>query len=493
MKSKLSRLAAGAALAVLTALLWLPAGGCTLTTAADTGALDSSTGADGGGGDLGPADTGTGDYTSDGEGGGSGDSGSGAEPSAEPPTGEDTGDTGVDTGVDTGTGTDDTGGTQSGTLTAGSFDDNLNFDVFQDFMGEVLQSDAAGDYPSLALGQRVIVTVKDGQDAPILDARVVITPEGQEEPVLLDQTTGSDGRVLFLTGLDDTSDATSFTLTVYPPGEGEPEPVADVRTLDDLEWNVTLATTAAAAAKLDLAFVVDATGSMADELEYLKTEVQSIAQAVSELFPDVTQRYALIVYRDEGDIYVVRPFDFTATLQEFVDNLAAQSADGGADWPEAVHLALEESGKLSWETSGTARVLFWIADAPPHTEFAERTFEALQALRAKTIAVYPVAASGVGTELEFYMRTAAFLTLSEYLFLTNDSGVGNPHAEPHIPCYHVQRLDQLMIRMIQSELAGQRSEPNPADIIRTVGNPVNGVCTPEEDETGQQQEGQVNQ
>jgi hypothetical protein len=54
MKSKLSRLAACAALAVLTALLWLPVGGCTLTTAADTGALDSSTGADGGGGDLGP-------------------------------------------------------------------------------------------------------------------------------------------------------------------------------------------------------------------------------------------------------------------------------------------------------------------------------------------------------------------------------------------------------------------------------------------------------
>lgn len=488
MKSKLSRLAVGTTLAVLIALLWLPVGGCTPTTAADTGARDSRTGAEGGG-DLTPTDAGAGDYTSDEEGGASGDSDSGVEPSAEPPTGEDTG----DTGGDTGTGTDDTGGTQSGTLTAGSFDDNLNFDVFQDFIGEVQQSDAAGDYPSLALGQRVIVTVKDGQDAPILDARVVITPEGQAEPVLLDRTTGSDGRLLFLTGLDDTSDATSFTLTVYPPGDGAPEPVADVRTLDDLEWSVTLATTAAAPAKLDLAFVVDATGSMADELEYLKTEVQSIAQAVSELFPAVAQRYALIVYRDEGDIYVVRPFDFTATLQEFVDNLAAQSADGGADWPEAVHLALEDSGKLSWETSGTARVLFWIADAPPHTEFAERTLDALQALRAKTIAVYPVAASGVGTELEFYMRTAAFLTLSEYLFLTNDSGVGNPHAEPHIPCYHVQRLDQLMIRMIQSELAGQRSEPDPADIIRTLGNPVNGVCTPEEDETGQQQEGQVNQ
>ena len=89
------------------------------------------------------------------------------------------------------------------------------------------------------------------------------------------------------------------------------------------------------------------------------------------------------------------------------------------------------------------------------------------------------------------MRSAAFLTLSEYLFLTDDSGVGNPHAEPHIPCYLVQRLDQLMIRMIQAELTGARVEPDPADIIRTVGNPVAGVCVPEEDDTGQQQDGQA--
>jgi hypothetical protein len=280
--------------------------------------------------------------------------------------------------------------------------------------------------------------------------------------------------VLFLTGLDGPTEATSFTLAVYPPGAQEP--VTDVRTLDDLEWKVTLAAGAAAPAKLDLAFVVDTTGSMSDELEYLKTEMQGIVQSVSDLFPDTQQRYALILYRDAGDDYVVRPFDFTASLDEFLSNLGAQSANGGADWPEAVHLALEAADKLTWQTSDTARVLFWIADAPPHTEFGARTLAALQALRAKTIALYPVAASGVGGDLELYMRTAAFLTLSEYLFLTDDSGVGNPHAEPHIPCYQVQRLDQLMIRMIQSELAGQRVEPDPADIIRTVGNPVQGVC-----------------
>ncbi|MCK4342469.1 MAG: VWA domain-containing protein [Phycisphaerae bacterium] len=379
-------------------------------------------------------------------------------------------------------------GAQSGTLTAGSFDDNLNLETFTGFLDEVLDSDETDVFPDVQLGQRVIVTVVDESGNPVNDARVIVTLESeqqqqqQQQQPALNQTTGSDGRVLFLTGLDGGDDATSFQLQVQSPVEGT-ESVVETRDLTDLEWEVTLpGVSGTLPSRLDLAFVVDATGSMGDELEYLKAEVRDIAAAVNELFPLVTQRYALIVYRDVGDIYVTRTFDFTTSLDEFQADLDDQNASGGGDWPEAMDRALEEALELSWQASDTARVLFLIADAPPHVEHAEDAFDAIQALRAATVAVYPVAASGVDTELEFYLRTAAFLTLSEYLFLTDDSGVGNPHAEPHIPCYHVQRLDQLMIRMIEAELSGTRVEPDPEDIIRTVGNPVNGVCAEVEDE-----------
>jgi hypothetical protein len=67
------------------------------------------------------------------------------------------------------------------------------------------------------------------------------------------------------------------------------------------------------------------------------------------------------------------------------------------------------------------------------------------------------------------MRTAALLSGARYLFLTDDSGVGLPHAEPHIPFYRVERLDRLIIRMIASELAGRHLEPKPEEILRTVG------------------------
>lgn len=383
------------------------------------------------------------------------------------------------------------GDTQSGLLTAGSFDDNLNYETFTGFIDDAL-SLAVDLLPDFALGQRVIVQVRDAAGDPVGDARVVVAPISQTQPApaVLDQTTGSDGRVVFLTGIDGGSAATSFELSITPPGGGQA--AVETRDLTALEWDVTLTgVTATLPTKLDLAFVVDATGSMADELEYLKNEMDGIAQAVSDLFPAVAQRFALIVYRDVGDIYVTRTFDFDA-LTTFRTNLEAQNAGGGGDWPEAVHEALTEAAGLTWQTADTARVLFWIADAPPHGEHAQDAFDAILDLRSQSIGVYPVASSGVDTELEFYMRAAAQLTLSEYLFLTDDSGVGNPHAEPHIPCYHVQRLDQLIIRMIEAELSGERVEPDAAEIIRTVGHPVNGVCqdTPDGQQDDGQQQGQ---
>ena len=78
--------------------------------------------------------------------------------------------------------------------------------------------------------------------------------------------------------------------------------------------------------------MIDTTGSMGDELEYIKAEVRSIARAVHNRFPQVDQRFALVVYRDEGDEYVTRRFDF-AGLEEFRSDLRAQSAGGGGDRP----------------------------------------------------------------------------------------------------------------------------------------------------------------
>jgi len=364
---------------------------------------------------------------------------------------------------------------RSGTLTAGSLDDQAKFEEFSAYLSQALQHDRREELPRFSVGRRAIVRVVNEQGQPLGDARVTISaadgrPLGTtahrsgfaNSAAQWNMTTGADGRVVFLSGLDAPTGESEFVLTVTPAGGGQL--VSQHVSLDQTPWLVTLRETRRELPRqLDLALVIDTTGSMGDELEYLKVEIDHIAAEVHERFPNVDQRYGLILYRDQGDAYVTRSFDFTPSLPEFRRTLAGQSAAGGGDYPEAMHLALEQSTQLSWRGAATARVVFLVADAPPHAQFAERTLEAVQKLRRAGVTVFPVASSGVKEQAEFIMRAVGFLTQGQYLFLTDHSGVGDPHARPQAPSYSVEKLDQLMIRMIAEKLSGQAGLPQ--DVI----------------------------
>jgi hypothetical protein len=74
------------------------------------------------------------------------------------------------------------------------------------------------------------------------------------------------------------------------------------------------------------------------------------------------------------------------------------------------------------------------------------------------------------------MRAMGQITGGRYLFLTDDSGVGNPHAEPTVDCYVVTRLDSLVERVLNELVTGQREEPDGGDVIRIVGDYKAGIC-----------------
>ena len=84
-------------------------------------------------------------------------------------------------------------------------------------------------------------------------------------------------------------------------------------------------------------FVIDSTGSMGDELNYLKKEFTDIIRRIKDEYPNVAIRYGLIVYRDEGDEYVVRKFPFTSFAAAMQKQIEEQSANGGGDYEEAMH------------------------------------------------------------------------------------------------------------------------------------------------------------
>ena len=229
---------------------------------------------------------------------------------------------------------------------------------------------------------------------------------------------------------------------------------------------------------LDVAIVLDTTSSMGDEIKYLQAEFDSIATTIKAKFPQTTPRFGLVLYRDHSDEYLTRAVPFTDDVAAFRASLAAQSSGGGGDMPEAVPEGLTEGVNLGWRTAdNVARVMFWVADAPQHPGEEQAVNTAVTAAVQKGIHVYPVGASGVDAAAELAMRGTAQITGGRYLFLTDDSGIGNSHAEPHIPCYVVTKLQGAMVRMVESEMVGHRAEPLASEVLRTVGSPTDGKCT----------------
>ncbi|KYF67338.1 vWA domain-containing protein [Sorangium cellulosum] len=228
---------------------------------------------------------------------------------------------------------------------------------------------------------------------------------------------------------------------------------------------------------LDISLIIDTTGSMGDEITYLQTEFIALSDAIFARYPDAAQRWSLVVYKDTEDDYIVRWFDFRDDPVEFQEKLAAQAADGGGDFPEAPDMALFKAADLSWRTDGdAARLAFWVADAPHHDGNAADMADGIRALQDRGVHVYPVASSGVDELTELTMRSTAQLTGGRYLFLTDDSGVGGAHKEPTIPCYYVTQLDRAILRMVDIELSGVYREPEPSEILRTGGDPLDGAC-----------------
>ena len=356
-------------------------------------------------------------------------------------------------------------GRQSGILTAGSFDDVANYCEYTSFINRNGHQATRCQLPLNANLQQTVIHVTDGQGKPLGDARCVVNDpqvgQQQREKILLDMCTGTDGRVLLLSNFSNHErqrQSKRLHLQVFT-GQNQTPVIDEYRDVDSV-WNVAVRQAESQLpTQLDLALVIDTTGSRGDELEYLKTEIDSIVASVHCMFPTVDQRYSLIAYRDNGDAYVCRTHDFTDSLDDFRRQLDCQAASGGGDFPEAMDVALNSAQNLSWRTSNTARVLFLVGDAPPHQENVGTAMSAVQGLRQKGVRLFPVGASGVETTAQIVMRTASLLTMGQYLFLTDHSGVGNAHATPDVSEFAVERLDQLMIRMIASELAGKRLVP----------------------------------
>jgi hypothetical protein len=176
---------------------------------------------------------------------------------------------------------------------------------------------------------------------------------------------------------------------------------------------------------VEVAFVLDTTGSMGPLIEGAKRKIWSIATSIVDAHPEAEVRMALVAYRDIGDVYVTKKFDLTTDIQGLYGELLGFRAQGGGDWPESVNEALDVAvTQLSWTRRRSAlKIIFLVGDAPPHMDYAQdRKYPAvLVDARRKGIIVNAVQA-GSARDTERVWREIAQRGDGDYLRIPQDGG-----------------------------------------------------------------------
>src|SRR5690606_17566355 len=108
------------------------------------------------------------------------------------------------------------------------------------------------------------------------------------------------------------------------------------------------------------------------EIAQLQGNILTISDQIDALPANVDVRYGLVSYRDRGDAYVTRVTDFTDSVTEFQENLLRVVAAGGGDYPESLNEGLDMAlNAVEWRTGDTIRLVFLVADAPPHVDYQD--------------------------------------------------------------------------------------------------------------------------
>ncbi len=338
-------------------------------------------------------------------------------------------------------------------LKAGDVNDNADFEGYRNY----LRSFYSPPGRPVDVSERYILTVLNDQQQPVLDARVRVY-DGDRQ--IFEGRTYAGGQTILFPRALGSSQSSSLRVTVAK-GNSQAEGTIARGQGEYPTLVLSQAQAVPEQIRLDVMFLLDATGSMDDEIGRIQQTIDSIAQRIDGFSPRPALRFGLVAYRDRGEEYVTRVYDFTPDVVAFRKILMSVQAFGGGDEPEALNEGLHAAiQQVNW-ADDAVRLTFLVADAPPHLDYPNDYdyVEEARAAVARGVKIYPIAASNTNDDAEYVFRQLAQQTLAHFLFLTYQEGQnsGAPgettHRDVDPNSFTVERLDDLVVQIIQRELA----------------------------------------
>lgn len=166
--------------------------------------------------------------------------------------------------------------------------------------------------------------------------------------------------------------------------------------------------------RIEVAFALDATGSMGSYIDAARARIKAIAGELAAGDPAPEIRFGLVAYRDKGDEFVTRLTPFTRDLDAMKKALDDTHAQGGGDTPEAVLEGLQMGlTKLDWSVGeqDVVKLLYVVGDAPPqrYASSPKETFLIRYALE-RNIVIHTIACGGISPLGEGFFERMARLT-----------------------------------------------------------------------------------
>ncbi len=154
---------------------------------------------------------------------------------------------------------------------------------------------------------------------------------------------------------------------------------------------------------LDIALILDTTGSMHDDIDEIKQNLFTFLTRMQKEKPEA--RVALVQYKDDErtSTFLIGKHEFTSDFLKIQEAVTKIRVGGGGDEPEAVLDALLWAKELAWK-EGAKHVAILIGDAPPHPKTVHGSYseeDVIRQLQEKDIkiTVYPIVTTNKDTKL----------------------------------------------------------------------------------------------
>ncbi|MEP7122531.1 MAG: vWA domain-containing protein [Byssovorax sp.] len=354
---------------------------------------------------------------------------------------------------------------------AGEWDDNANYREFQKWMA----SEQGLPFHRADATDRQFLVVRDADGKAVPRCPVVVNDEQGRRVTL---TTTASGRALLFPHAEGLSGRDLTASTSCQNGSASTRfSLAQSDGVIDLKLGVKRVLPPTR--DVDLAFILDTTGSMSEEIAAVKATIQKVATALAS--SNVRLRIGLVEYKDRTDSFVTRVYPMTTDAAKFSRSVAGLSANGGGDTPESMNEGLHVGlTGLEWSGNAVARMAFLIADAPPHLDYANDSDYAVDMREAahKGIQIFTVAASGMDTLGQVVFRQIAQYTGATNLFVLRggagsaSTGAGDPKSScgGTQTAYSSGNLDALIVGKVTRELKGLDRDPLKIAGLRTDEN-----------------------